>query len=188
MTIKKWEDRLLECDEGHITTGNDVQSAMLAEIKEMRAAIDAWEKQEPTAWLAADQYGNIGLSLKKDIALIVCEAGSVAEPLYKRLRNDTLDDISDTALEAADELERLTAGDVKMPEPLELGRDFDMGWDGVSAWGFTEEQLKDYSDRRAAAAVIAENVRICKLLGDTNYGWVNGMYYDDISDAVRGIL
>ena len=35
--------------------------------------------------------------------------------LIERLRNDTLDYISDTALEAADALERLTAGDVELP-------------------------------------------------------------------------
>ncbi len=37
---------------------------------------------EPVAWLAADQYGNIGLSLKESHALRNCEAGTKAEPLF----------------------------------------------------------------------------------------------------------
>jgi len=66
--------------------------------------------------------------------------------LIERLRNDTLDDISDTALEAADALERLTAGDVELPEPMAYYELED------SFTGYSKEQLKDYGDQRASAA------------------------------------
>lgn len=70
--------------------------------------------------------------------------------IIERLRNDTLDDISDTALAAADALERLTAGDVEMPVGYS-----NRPWDYAgSLW--IQSQLKDYGDRRAAAAVMAE--------------------------------
>lgn len=69
--------------------------------------------------------------------------------LIERLRNDTLDDISDTALEAADALERLTAGDVALPKTQWLG----------DIPGFTIPQLKEYGDRRAAAAMLSEPVK-----------------------------
>lgn len=70
--------------------------------------------------------------------------------LIERLRNDTLDYIFDTALEAADALERLTAGDVEMPEHEPIHK-------FMSA--YTIAQLKDYGDQRAAAAVLAERER-----------------------------
>ena len=73
--------------------------------------------------------------------------------LIERLRNDTLDDISDTALEAADALERLTAGDIEMPAPCHHEMD-----GKICVGYFSEAQLKDYGDLRAAAAVLAEPV------------------------------
>lgn len=79
--------------------------------------------------------------------------------LIERLRNDTLDDISDTALEAADALERLTAGDVEMPAPCHHEMD-----GKICVGYFSEAQLKDYGDRRAAAAVLAERERCAKAL------------------------
>ena len=33
----------------------------------------------------------------------------------------------------------------------------------------------------------AEGVERCALIVAGNYGWVNGTYYDDLADAVRGL-
>jgi hypothetical protein len=120
--------------------------------------------------------------------------------LIERLRNDTLDDISDTALEAADALERLTMGDVTpphivlpcSPDVLQLViRDYGnrcaaaavlAGVGDVALpktqWlgdipGFTITQLKDYGDRRAAAAVLAERER-CVMACETTQ-WSSGI-------------
>lgn len=90
--------------------------------------------------------------------------------LIERLRNDTLDDISDTALEAADALERLTAGDIEMPAPCHHEMD-----GKICVGYFSEAQLKDYGDRRAAAAVIAERER-CAMVCETTQ-WSSGIVW-----------
>ncbi|MDE3021931.1 MAG: hypothetical protein KGI54_08735 [Pseudomonadota bacterium] len=94
--------------------------------------------------------------------------------LIERLRNDTLDDISDTALEAADALEMLTAGDTEMPEPVHHEMD---GY--VCVGYFSEAQLKDYGDRRAAAAVLAERERCAKVCESIRSNW------NYCADAIR---
>lgn len=79
MTIKTWQERLQAT-----LIPNKLQEELLSElakIDELRARLDAWEKQEPVAFLAADQYGNIGLSCKENIALRSCEADSKSEAL-----------------------------------------------------------------------------------------------------------
>lgn len=42
-----------------------------------------------------------------------------------------------------------------LPEPEELGMDFDQGWDGVKAYGFTADQMQAYA-RAALAATPAQ--------------------------------
>jgi hypothetical protein len=56
--------------------------------------------------------------------------------------------------EAANVLERLTAGDITLPKTQWLG----------DIPGFTISQLKDYGDRRAAAAVLVEREMCADIL------------------------
>lgn len=80
--------------------------------------------------------------------------------LIERLQNDTLDDISDTALEVADALERLTAGDVEMPKPtIEF-----MSGHREPVGIYDADDIKDYGDQRAAAAVLAERERCADVI------------------------
>jgi hypothetical protein len=62
-------------------------------------------------------------------------------------------------IKAAKALERLTTGDVELPEPYET--DFSTG-EQIKYFG--DWQLKDYGDRRAAAAVLAEHERMLNTL------------------------
>jgi hypothetical protein len=98
--------------------------------------------------------------------------------LIARLRETASKGISvwgDLLNEAADALSRLTAGDVSLPEPDAYR--FTM-LDGKSARYsdtlppgkltdgmklLTFDQLKDYGDRRAATAVLAERARCAKI-------------------------
>ena len=65
--------------------------------------------------------------------------------------------------EAANALERLTAGGVDIPAPCHHEMD------GKSCVGyFSVAQLKDYGDQRAAAAVLAEHDRIIGIVNEMN--------------------
>ena len=46
-----------------------------------------------------------------------------------------------------------------LPEPEELGMDFDKGWDGVKAYGYTADQMHAYA-RAALAEVDEENAQL----------------------------
>lgn len=65
--------------------------------------------------------------------------------------------------EAADALSRLTAGDVTLPSATVTisgdGQPFAGNWYNIN-------RLKDYGDRRAAAAVLAERERCAKVCQD----------------------
>jgi len=55
---------------------------------------------------------------------------------------------------AADALERLTSGDVELPEPLYTNKH------RAYADSYSQDQLIDYGNRRVAAAVLAERERL----------------------------
>jgi len=79
--------------------------------------------------------------------------------------------------EAADALERLTAGDVALPEPAHRGHEST----GSYFDSYTKSQLIDYGNRRAAAAVLAERERIAAwYLKDTAH-----LPEDELADAIR---
>jgi hypothetical protein len=52
MTIKTWQERLSEITDTSYqgyATNEEIEECKQAEIDELRAALDAWEKQEPVA-------------------------------------------------------------------------------------------------------------------------------------------
>ncbi len=59
----------------------------------------------------------------------------------------------------------------KLPEPEELGMDFNKGWDGVRAYGYTAKQMQEY----ARQAVLMEReacAKLCEsLIGTRAYAW-----------------
>ena len=50
---------------------------------------------------------------------------------------------------------------------------------------YSGEGLADAVRAYAAAAVAAERER-CALIAGDNYGWVDGLYFDNLADAIRG--
>lgn len=70
------------------------------------------------------------------------------------------------------------------------------GWEGhmlqdecreLSQWLATKPgALRQALDAAVSAAVAAEREQ-CAAIVAGNYGWVNGTYYDDLADAVRGL-
>ena len=70
----------------------------------------------------------------------------------------------DLHCEAADALERLTAGDVALPEPAHRGHEST----GSYFDSYTQSQLIAYGNRRAAAAVLAERERIADSVKPKN--------------------
>lgn len=105
--------------------------------------------------------------------------------LINRLTNAKRDNLSigdcwNLMDEAADALERLTSGDVELPEPAmkELNPYLGGGsdpYDGAThlQW-FTESQLRDYGDRRAAAAI---DTRVKIKVGDVYGDDLAGNWY-----------
>ncbi|MDE3022286.1 MAG: hypothetical protein KGI54_10535 [Pseudomonadota bacterium] len=100
--------------------------------------------------------------------------------LIERLRNilGARSEHVDLAHEAADALERLTAGEVEMPEQVGVAlvrnyegageyRSLSFDFDEHSA-KYSINQLKDYGDRRAAAAVLAEHDQIVGFINVMN--------------------
>ena len=71
-----------------------------------------------------------------------------------------------------DALERLTAGDVELPEP---------DIHGIDSMAYSEHWLIDYGNRRSAAAVLAERERIAAwYLKDTAH-----LPEDELAAAIR---
>ena len=61
MTIKTWQERLEESahrlPSGALHTSvEEIEDAMQAEIDELRAGLEAWEKQEPVGWKHKDNH------------------------------------------------------------------------------------------------------------------------------------
>jgi hypothetical protein len=82
------------------------------------------------------------------------------EELRRKNEDGTLAEITENnQQEAADALERLTRGDVALPEHDHL-----INSQGMFGEGFTAEAMIDYGDRRAAAAVLADEALMRECL------------------------
>jgi hypothetical protein len=101
--------------------------------------------------------------------------------LIQRLRSDNYmeDEVRSFAREAADALERLTAGDVEFPS--HPAKPMIMGWSELET-----KAIIDYGNRRAAAARKAmreEAAMVCQLYGERTIS-KEGF---DCAQAIRGI-
>jgi hypothetical protein len=83
MTIKTWQERF-DSDPNMM-----VITAMQAEIAELRARLDAWEKQEPVAWMHKWSFDGDSTAAQLHFKQDDCDKaaksnGGVCLPLYTK--------------------------------------------------------------------------------------------------------
>ena len=163
MTIKPWEKRLADLPSGYHS--NAKPHYMQAEIDELRAALECVLKDRVTLASELQEYQEIvthyaqckicpnGIKDRVELASTLHEYEEIAE-FYAKC-NISPDGLKGWVIEATRKLERLTAGDVEMPHHP-----------GLHTYTWTKlelESIKDYGDRRAAAALLAERERCAKV-------------------------